>query len=297
MYIIIGYILKGLILTYIVKSSRKKQNLTESAILFALITGVIHSISSTFLYLILLIVFFLMGTKATKYKHEYKEKLTKAYNIDGDSTSNKRNHIQVLANSLAASFYILVILLISLTDTGSENSKNWIKLLEIGIVSHYCSVTSDTLSSELGILSKSDPILITSFKTVPKGTNGAISIMGFVSGVTGSFIISVVYVIFRFNEFDSILNLIASLLFLTFTGLVGTFIDSLLGAILQTTFVDSSSNKVIEINGGYQLHKNKFANSKIQSISGFDILSNNGVNLLMSFMSSGLSMLAYNIIF
>lgn len=297
MYIIIGYILKGLVLAYIVHSSRKKQNLTESAILAALITGVIHSISSTFLYLILLISFFLMGTKATKYKHEYKEKLTQAYNIDGDSTSNKRNHIQVLANSLGASVYIVIILIISLTNKESENTKKWIELLEIGVASHYCSVTSDTLSSELGILSKSDPILITSFKTVPKGTNGAVSLMGFVSGVTGSFVISVLYVLFRFNEFSSIFSLIASLLFLTFTGLVGTLIDSLLGAILQASFVDSSSNKVIEIDGGYQLHISKFVNSKVQSISGTDILSNNGVNLLMSFISSGLSILAYYIIF
>jgi uncharacterized membrane protein len=47
----------------------------------------------------------------------------------------------------------------------------------------------DTLASELGILSNSPPRLITTFKKVPSGTNGAMSVWGtFVSIAGGGFI-------------------------------------------------------------------------------------------------------------
>jgi uncharacterized membrane protein len=43
----------------------------------------------------------------------------------------------------------------------------------------------DTLASELGILSTTPPILITTFKTVPPGTNGAISRLGILASIFG----------------------------------------------------------------------------------------------------------------
>ena len=43
----------------------------------------------------------------------------------------------------------------------------------------------DTLASELGILSSSPPILLTTLKTVPPGTNGALSFLGTAASVGG----------------------------------------------------------------------------------------------------------------
>lgn len=43
----------------------------------------------------------------------------------------------------------------------------------------------DTLASELGILSSSPPILLTTLKTVPPGTNGALSLLGTAASVGG----------------------------------------------------------------------------------------------------------------
>src|ERR1700761_9570889 len=43
----------------------------------------------------------------------------------------------------------------------------------------------DTLASELGILSNTPPILLTTLKTVPPGTNGALSLLGTVASIGG----------------------------------------------------------------------------------------------------------------
>lgn len=52
----------------------------------------------------------------------------------------------------------------------------------------------DTLASELGILSKSPPLLITTFKRVPPGTNGAMSALGTTVSILGGGLIGLTFV-------------------------------------------------------------------------------------------------------
>jgi len=63
-------------------------------------------------------------------------------------------------------------------------------LLGISVMASFACVNGDTWASELGILSKTDPVLITDLsKKVPKGTNGGVSQWGlFVSFAGGIFI-------------------------------------------------------------------------------------------------------------
>lgn len=135
--------------------------------------------------------------------------------------------------------------------------------LILGIVGNYAAVAADTFSSELGILSKSKPRLITSWnlREVPPGTNGGVTVWGLVAGLIGSFIIviSSVFLIPFCPDSLSTLGLPESwalqqrlrfALIMTLWGGLGSLLDSLLGGWFQPSVVDTRSGKIVEGRGG-----------------------------------------------
>lgn len=54
-----------------------------------------------------------------------------------------------------------------------------------GYDSHFGCCLGDTLASELGILARSKPRLITTFRVVPPGTNGGVTVFGTMASVVG----------------------------------------------------------------------------------------------------------------
>jgi len=53
------------------------------------------------------------------------------------------------------------------------------------------AATADTWATEVGVLSKSAPRLILSFKKVPQGTSGGVSILGTVAAFSGALIVAI----------------------------------------------------------------------------------------------------------
>ncbi len=280
-------VFKVLTLAYIVYRSYAHKSLTNTGIAAAFITGVIHSLPPSNLFLVLIVVFYLTSSKATKFKDEIKSKKTK---IPADKNSlttshTQRTHIQVLANSIVASILILVSIF-----TKDEKIQN---ILKAGVVSQYAAVIADTWSSELGILSKTDPFLITNFKTVPPGTNGGVSNAGLLSGLAGASLISAVSVV-TYTEQKFVLWI-----YFSFIGLLGSVIDSLLGAFLQASVIDKKDGLILESLGGSKINETYVNDTKneLQTVSGSDILSNNQVNVAMATITTIISMTIYSIIF
>ncbi len=89
---------------------------------------------------------------------------------------------------------------------------------------------SDTMSSEIGMLSRNEPFLITNPKKhVPKGTNGAVSILGFFAGLMGGMIIGAISVLLMGSYFD--VPGIKLFFVVTISGFLGTVADSFLGLL------------------------------------------------------------------
>lgn len=287
-------IYKAALLSYMCYRAKSHGTLTNLGILAALFTGLVHSYPKSPLYLNLIVLFFLLGNISTKYRKAFKEKLTKVLEQEETVTNaamekkshSKRTHIQVFSNSLPAT---LLVILSSLID---KNESLESKKLLVGVVVNYAVSTSDTWSSEFGILSHRKPILITTLKPCSKGTNGGVSFEGLVAAFFGSLIISIaatfsddILSVFLHNK----LYLIS---YITAFGVIGTLVDSFIGAVFQSSLVDLEDGIIVEnYNGSRVEEKIIAANLKHLKSTGWDILDNNGVNLTTLIITVGLSIL------
>ncbi|EUC47443.1 hypothetical protein COCMIDRAFT_3537 [Bipolaris oryzae ATCC 44560] len=232
-----------------------RNSLTPVGILAAFVTAVIHTVHPWSVFTVLLAVFFLAGSSVTKVKHDIKAKLTQSA-TGASGGEGARNHIQVFANSGIASVLILLHLWQLRKDGRYEDEGLcWTgnsDILVTGIVANYAAVAADTFSSELGILSKSKPRLITApWRIVPPGTNGGVTTTGLGAGLLGALIISLSSTMFMpFCKDWSFAEKTKYTLALTAAGFNGTLLDSLLGALLQASVVDVHSGKVVEGEGG-----------------------------------------------
>lgn len=263
----------------------KHNSLTKSGLVAAAITGIIHASTPSIVNTMMLLAFFASGTKFTKYKLDVKAKLTqRVKSLDSlrgglttvdEEPEEPRNHVQVLANSGVASFLCLLLLI-------------WPNdLIQFAIMAQYAAVTADTWSSELGILSKSPPYLITTMQPCPKGTNGGVSLFGLGAATAGGLFIGIVCVLCRPAVIvvdNSIVEQLGIVLLIGACGLMGSIVDSILGAVFQQSLVNTRTGQVLEVEGGYRL--SIATTESYKNYSGADILSNNQVNLVMAGISA-----------
>uniref|UniRef100_A0A0E0BY10 Uncharacterized protein n=1 Tax=Oryza meridionalis TaxID=40149 RepID=A0A0E0BY10_9ORYZ len=199
---------------------------------------------------------------------------------------------QVLSNSGIAS---VLVVLIALVTGGSDRcldtrESSLVTALIGGVIGHYACCNGDTWSSELGILSKAEPRIITTFKRVRKGTNGGVTIDGLLAAVAAGFSIGLTFVLLGFLttqcSSDVFWRQLLVIPLATAAGLCGSLIDSLLGATLQYSGYCSLRKKVVGVDG-----------PTVTWISGRNILDNNGVNVVSVFLTTLITALACVYIF
>ncbi|HEY3320695.1 MAG TPA: DUF92 domain-containing protein [Planctomycetota bacterium] len=102
------------------------------------------------------------------------------------------------------------------------------------------AVLADTASSEIGTLSARQPVLITNFKPVAHGTNGAVSILGTFAAVAASALVAAAgwysgfwALILKSANAPSTYSVGEIAEMVTVAGVAGTLIDSLLGATIE----------------------------------------------------------------
>ena len=208
-----------------------------------------------------------VASKATKYKMDVKKKLDSS-----EEGGAVRGASQVLCSSIVS----VICNLSHVWYCGEEQPINFkdaplASFFASAVLAHHATVLADTLASELGILSDTDPVLITTFRRVPPGTNGGISLWGIVCSGIGGFLVGLFTVLMDTASGLSPLQPLKIITFGTVCGLLGSLVDSLLGATLQESYFDPDSKMT------YQ-HENFPQNAKL--VSGINILSNAQVNLV-----------------
>ena len=132
----------------------------------------------------------------------------------------------------------------------------------------YCatlaSASADTWATELGTLAKGTPRLVTTFREVPAGTSGGITLTGLLSALAGSLVVALSGWVFAGS--------MATLVMVTACGLAGSVIDSLLGATVQAQYACGVCGKVTE--------RRKHCDQPAERISGLAWMNNDWVNVL-----------------
>ncbi len=108
----------------------------------------------------------------------------------------------------------------------------------VGFASSFAAKLSDTFASEIGKRFGKRTFLITTFKSVPPGTEGAVSLEGSIAGLVGS-----AFMTFVMIKLSIISGLYVSLI-VFFSGYLATILESYIGALIQNR-INWLSNELV----------------------------------------------------
>lgn len=249
----------------------KRRSLDWSGALGALLVGFVLTMAN-YSFFSSLLAFFITSSKLTRWGGAEKKKIDAEYKEGG-----QRNWVQVFCNGgvpteLALLYMIEVGPGEIPIDFGKQYSASWMCLSLLGALA--CS-TGDTWASEVGpVLSKTKPRLITTWEEVPAGTNGGVTPVGLVVSFLGGLAVGLAYFVTQLL-FIADLHLADPqwpiILYGGVAGLLGSMLDSFLGANMQYSGFDASIGKVVS-----------YESATTQRICGKPILDNNAVNLFSS---------------
>lgn len=187
--------------------------------------GIIIGVFGGIEWILLLLIFLGSAFVATRYKFNYK----KEHGFQ-EGKKGERGTVNVLANGLVPMFLAFL-----------HNPANSLNPLDTGLfpykivaflfITSVACAASDTLASEMGILSDKT-YLITSFERVEPGTNGGISLYGETWALIGAaYTLGVSFLVFYLLE--GVFIEPSLMLFGVSIGFISCQIDSILGALLE----------------------------------------------------------------
>ncbi|PIN15939.1 putative membrane protein [Handroanthus impetiginosus] len=163
---------------------------------------------------LLVATYFVIGTAATKVKMSQKEAQGVA-----EKKKGRRGPGSVIGSSAAG----CVCAFLSMYGVGGAA---FARLWELGFVASFCTKLSDTVSSEIGKAYGKTTYLVTTFKIVPRGTEGAVSIEGTFAGLLASVVLAYVACLMgEISLLEAVICVIASQ--------IANLGESIIGAALQ----------------------------------------------------------------
>ncbi|KAL7827777.1 hypothetical protein AOLI_G00309290 [Acnodon oligacanthus] len=251
----------------------RRKSLDHSGALGALLVGFILTMANMSFFAALL-AFFITSTNLTKWKGDVKKHIDSEYKEGG-----QRNWVQVFCNGgvpteLALLYMIEVGPGEMPLDFGKQYSASWMCLSLLGALA--CSA-GDTWASEVGpVISKNKPRLITTWKEVPIGTNGGITTVGLIASFLGGATVGTAYFMTQLllvSELHLAVPQWPIIVYGAMAGLLGSMLDSFLGANMQYSGYDENTGRVVN-----------YESPAVKRICGKPILDNNGVNLFSSIL-------------
>jgi uncharacterized protein (TIGR00297 family) len=249
--------------------------LTSSGAIGAVIVGTVVFATGSLTWAILLITFFITSSALSHYKASIKKPLAEKF-----QKGHRRDLGQVLANGGCAALIAIAFIILP---------HRW---HFIGYIGALATVNADTWATELGVLSQHRPRLITNRRVVPVGTSGAVTLYGLFVAVCGALLIGTIAFIAEFSDtviWHQVPFVPQSLWLIPiagFAGLLGSLVDSWLGATVQAMYYCKHDRTETEA----KIHR---CGHTTKLIRGWAWLDNDWVNFFSSVAGSLIALAAY----
>ncbi|KAL3756554.1 hypothetical protein ACHAWU_009948 [Discostella pseudostelligera] len=279
-------------------SGLRKRSLSKSGALSAFIVASL-SLATSWRNGITLLAFYWTSSKLTRLGSKIKSKFE-----EGVTEGGERGAGQVLACSLIGVICACIRRIVVGRDGPLLSGVDSVLVspslallgdqLTLAYVAFFACCAGDTWASELGILSKSPPRLITKpWQIVKPGRNGGVSLVGLGASAAGGMLMGLLHGVFVPGGIATLLPFVPTSItdsltlaqmqrevaVLTFVGFLGGFggslLDSLLGATIQATYYDESAKKIVKRPG-----------PNVRNLGGWGFLSNEIVNVVSTALSA-----------
>jgi len=232
----------------------KRRSLSRSGIAGAMLSGTTIFGMGGLGWGLSLIFFFVSSSLLSHFRAKDKA-LTAA---DKFSKGSQRDFSQAMANGGVATLLAL--------GYGLSTSKNARTSLQAGFVGALATANADTWATELGVLSKRPPRLITTGALTTPGTSGGITLTGTAASAAGAASLGLFFRLFQRKR--PMLPLIGLI-----SGMVGSLLDSILGAAVQAMYYCPVCHKETERN----VHS---CGTQTRPLRGISWFGNDAVNFL-----------------
>lgn len=202
----------------------KTHSLSPNGALAATILGTIVFGLGGIPWAVLLLGFFISSSLLSQlFGRRKKQKLSGQF-----SKGSQRDAMQVLANGGFCGVFVL------LHTIFPQAVWPW-----LGFAGTLAAVNADTWATELGVLSKQTPRLITTLQPVERGTAGAVTLAGVLASLGGAFLIAVLAVLLEPLQSMGLTfsTALLTVFVISLCGLAGSLLDSLLSATTQAVYV------------------------------------------------------------
>jgi len=197
----------------------------ESGLMSATLIGTTLILFTDIRFFVVVLLFYVIGSISSRYKYRLKESLGLA--------EYGRGYANVFGNSLAPLFFAL--------QYGVTREE----FFALAFVSSVATALGDTMASEIGKTAK-NVYLITNFRRVRPGTSGGISLIGEISALVGSLIVSISSFLMGIIPIDLIPIVVLS-------AFLAIHVDSYLGATLEEMglLTNSAVNILATLSAGF----------------------------------------------
>ncbi|MEN9935104.1 MAG: hypothetical protein RLZZ387_1683 [Chloroflexota bacterium] len=250
-------ILAGLMLSALIGAlAYRRGSLTASGWLGAILTGTLTFGFGGWTWGLTLIVFFVSSSALSHFRRAAKERLAGAKFEKG----GRRDLWQALANGGPGALLALAYGL-----SGEPPA------LLAGFAGVMATVTADTWATEIGVLAKRPPILITTLRPTTPGTSGGITAAGTLASCAGALLIGLALLVLAAVERAALLPWLVPAALLG--GVAGSLCDSLMGATVQAMYRSGAGETERRIDSAGVEHTR---------VRGWRWMTNDAVNLLSS---------------